>query len=109
MKALADVCPSASVAVTVKESTAAALCAVCVPVIVAEPTPVVNVKPAVTAPVVTAKDVASVDVKVIVPTAAFHEKVPKDPEAVTHSGASLTVRSALAVRTANPELFSTLT
>ena len=62
--------------------------------IVAEPTPVVNVKPAVTAPEVTAKDVASVQVRVIVEMAAVPEKVPKDPAAVTHAGASLTFKSA---------------
>ena len=77
--------------------------------IVAEPTPVVNVKPAVTAPEVTAKDVASVQVRVIVEMAAVPEKVPNEPEAVTHVGSSETVKSAVEVRTAAPSLFSTLT
>ena len=77
--------------------------------IVAEPTPVEKVNPAVTAPEVTAKDVASVAVKVIVEIATDPEKVPNEPEAVTHVGASLTVKSAVEVLTANPSLFSTLT
>ena len=74
----------------------------------AEPTPVVNVNPAVTAPVVTAKDVASVQVKVIVEIADPPAKVPNEPEAVTQVGSSLTVKAAVEVLTASPELFSTL-
>ena len=62
-----------------------------------------------TAPVVTAKDVASVAVKVIVEIAEPPAKVPKEPDAVTHAGASLTVRSDDEVLTANPLLFSTRT
>ena len=77
--------------------------------IVADPTPVVNVNPAVTAPDVTAKDVASVQVKVIVEMAAFPSKVPNEPDAVTHVGSSETVKSAVEVLTAAPSLFSTLT
>ena len=77
--------------------------------IVAEPTPVAKVKPAVTAPVVTAKETASVQVKVISEIAADPEKVPNVPEAVTHAGTSLTVKSADEVLTATPSGFSTLT
>ena len=77
--------------------------------IVAVPTPVVNVKPAVTDPVVTAKDVASVATKLIVPTAEAPANVPNVPAAVTQAGSSLTVRPAVEVRTAKPLLFSTLT
>ena len=77
--------------------------------IVAAPTPVEKVNPAVTAPDVPANDVASVQVKVMVEIATFPEKVPKEPLGVTQTGASLTVKSAVPVRTASPELFSTLT
>ena len=71
MKALAAVCPSASVAVTVKLSVADAECSVCVPVIVQLPTPVVKVNPVAIPPVVIANDVASVAVKVCVAIAAL--------------------------------------
>ena len=79
----------------------------CVPVIVQLPTPVVNVKGVAIAPVVIAKEVASVAVKVSLMTAA-HAKVPRDPEPVTHAGASLTVKAAVAVLTATPSGFSIL-
>ena len=57
----------------------------------------------------TANEVASVQVKVIVEIAALPEKVPNVPEAVTHAGTSLTVKSADEVLTAIPFGFSTLT
>ena len=90
-------------------SVAALVCAVCVPVIVADPTPVLKVNPAVTDPVVTAKDTAFVAVKVIVPTEATPEKDPNEPAAVTQAGKSETVKEADDVLTANPFGFSTLT
>ena len=109
VNALAAVCPSASVAVTVNESVAAALCCVCVPVIVQLPTPVVNVRGVAIAPDVIAKEVALVAYKVCVGIAEPPAKVPKDPDAVVHVGASLTVKAAVAVLTAKPSLFSPLT
>ena len=94
LKALSEVCPSASVAVTVNDEVVAEVCAVCVPVIVQLPTPVVNVIPATIGEGETVKDIASVHVKDCVAIAAVPEKVPKDPAAVTHAGASLTFKSA---------------
>ena len=108
VNALSAVCASASVAVTVNESVAAELCSVCVPVIVQLPTPVVNVKPVAIAPVVIAKDVAFVAVKVCVAIAEPPSKVPKEPLPVTHAGASETVSIAVVLLTELPSGFSTL-
>ena len=95
-------------AVTVKLSVAADVWAVCVPVIVALPTPLVKVNPAVNVPLVTANEVASVAVKVIVDIAEPPAKLPKLPAEVTHAGASETVSKAEELLTALPSLFSIL-
>ena len=81
---------------------------VCVPVIVAAPTPVEKVKPVAIAPLVIANEVASVAVKVCVVIATLPSKVPNYPLAVTHAGSSLTVNKAEPLLTANPSLFSIL-
>ena len=57
---------------------------------------------------VTANEVASVQVKVIVEIAELPEKVPKEPLAVTHTGSSETVSNAVELLTALPSGFSTL-
>ena len=95
-------------AVTVKLSVLAVVWAVCVPVIVALPTPLVKVNPAVTEPVVTANEVASVAVKVIVLIAWVPSKLPKLPDDVVQAGASETVSKAVELLTALPSLFSIL-
>mgnify|MGYP003663962248 CR=1 FL=1 len=60
-------------------------------------------------PLCTAKEVAPVAVKVCVGSAAVPEKVPNEPEAVTHAGASDTFKNAEEDLQANPSVtFSTL-
>ena len=86
----------------------AVVCALCVPVSVQLPVPLVNVNPAVGGLGEHVNEIASVQVKVIVPIADPPAKVPTVPEAVTHTGLSETVRSALAVLIPNPLGFSTL-
>ena len=80
---------------------------VSVPVIVAEPTPVFNVAPPGSVPVVFAKLVASVqvNVKLIVPPPATD---PKDPEPVTQAGPGETVKIAEADVTVPPSGLMTL-
>ena len=107
VNALEAVCPSASVAVTVKLLVVVCVDPVSVPVIVAEPTPVFKVAPPGNAPDVTAKLTASVAVKVKLKVPPF-ATVPKEPDPVTHAGASDIVNNAVAVRAAKPSLFSNL-
>ena len=106
--ALSAVCPSASVAVTVKLEVAAAVYCVWVPVIVQLPVPLVNVNPVAGGLGEQVKDTASVQVNVWVEIAEFPAKLPKEPLAVTHVGLSETVNIAVPLLTALPSGFSTL-
>jgi hypothetical protein len=107
VNALEAVCPSASVAVIVKLLVVVSVDPVSVPVIVAEPTPVFKVAPPGNVPDVLAKLTASVAVKVKLKVPPF-ATVPREPDPVTHAGASDIVKSAVAVRAAKPSLFSNL-
>ena len=95
VNALSAVCPSASVARTVKlNNVSEEIPLDTVPVIVAEPTPVFNDKPVGKVPEVFVKDVASVAVIVIVEIVSPALNEPNDPAAVCHAGASETVSTA---------------
>ena len=106
-KALSAVWPCASVAVTVKLYVVSCVAPDSVPVIVALVAALFNVRPPGKEPDVTAKDVASVAVIVIVPTFSPASKLPRLPAAVCQAGASETVNKAVPDRTARPSLFST--
>ena len=107
-KALSAVCPSASVALMVKLYVVSEVAPDSVPVIVEEPLPEFKLNPPGKEPDWIAIQVELVAVRVSVPTDSPPPKLPKLPAAVTHAGASETVRIAVPLRTALPSLFSTL-